>query len=90
MLVNTNIKNSNFMLIVLIDFMLMKGTNRSVGVMMLIHHGTRVRSATGDRVLFNSLSEVFNCSQQMAQHCCRWIGYCTTYGHKVLNVVFLK
>ncbi len=57
---------------------------------MLIHHGTHVGSATGDRALFNSLSEVFNCSQQMAQHCCNWIGYCTTYGHKVLNVVFIQ
>ncbi len=26
----------------------------------------------------------------MAQHCCNWIGYCTTYGHKVLNVVFIQ
>jgi len=45
------------------------GTNRSVGLLMLIHHGTRVTSATGDRTLFNSLSEVCNCSQQMAHHC---------------------
>ncbi len=27
---------------------------------MLIHHGTHVRTATGDRALFNSLFEIFN------------------------------